>query len=222
MSAFLEGYEDVNARITRIHVEFPTCRIITHIEDIDIVKGYVLIKAEFFKEFEDHVPSFTDFALEMRSDRGVNLHFWVENGITSAIGRVIGLASPSKDPKMLARPTRQDMEKVERLSASDVSELKKTDAWTSIPSFDTKEAAESGGIPTLANAIEEVKNVLGGQPIINDPLGCRHGQRNFRTGKNGNTGNTWGGWFCPNGIVSHQCEVTWGAVGSDGKWMVKK
>lgn len=221
MSNFLEGYEDVNARITRIHAEFPSCRIITHIEDIDVVKGYVLVKAEFFKEYEDHVPSFTDYALEMRSDRGVNLHFWVENGITSAIGRVIGLASPSKDPKTAARPTRQDMEKVERLSTSDVSELKKSDAWTSIPSWDTKEAAESAGMPTLGTAIEDIKESIG-EPVIYDPLICRHGQRNFRSGVSKKTNKSYGGWYCPNGIVSHQCEVVWGVLDADGKWQVQK
>ena len=221
MSNFLEGYEDVNARITRIHEEFKSCRIITHIEDIDVAKGYVLVKAEFFKEFEDHVPSFTDYALEMRSDRGVNLHFWVENGITSAIGRVIGLASPSKDPKTAARPTRQDMEKVERLSTSDVSELKKSDAWTSIPSWDTKEAAENAGMPTLGTAIDTIKDSLGGA-IVEDPTQCKHGERNFRSGVSKKTNKPYAGWYCPNGIVSHQCEVVWGVLGSDGTWTVQK
>jgi len=39
-------------------------------------------------------PSAIDYALEVRSDRGVNLHFWVENAITSCYGRVIGLLTP--------------------------------------------------------------------------------------------------------------------------------
>jgi hypothetical protein len=86
MSNFLEGYEDVNARIIRARAEFPTLRLVASIEDIDITKGYVLIKAEAYKEYEDHLPSAVDFALEMRSDRGVNLHFWVENCVPQLMG----------------------------------------------------------------------------------------------------------------------------------------
>ena len=42
MSNFLEGYEDVNARIIRARAEFPTMRLVAYIEDIDITKGYRL------------------------------------------------------------------------------------------------------------------------------------------------------------------------------------
>ena len=84
MSNFLEGYEDVNARIIRIRAEYPSLRLVAYIEDIDITKGYVLIKAEAYREYEDLVPSAVDYAYEVRSDRGVNQHFWVENAVTSA------------------------------------------------------------------------------------------------------------------------------------------
>jgi hypothetical protein len=113
------------------------------------------------------------------------------------------------------------MEKVERLSTSDVSELKKSDAWTSIPSWDTKEAAETAGMPTLGTAIDTIKDSLGGA-IIDDPYSCKHGERNFRSGVSKKTDKPYGGWYCPNGLVSHQCEVVWGVIGSDGNWAVKK
>ncbi len=44
MSNFLEGYEDVNARIIRARAEFPTMRLVAYIEDIDITKGYILVR----------------------------------------------------------------------------------------------------------------------------------------------------------------------------------
>jgi hypothetical protein len=42
---FLDNYEDVNARIKRFRAEFPSGRLIAYIEDIDILKGTVLVKA---------------------------------------------------------------------------------------------------------------------------------------------------------------------------------
>jgi hypothetical protein len=94
MSNFLEGYEDVNARIIRARSEFPSLRLIAYIEDIDITKGYVLIRAEAYKNYEDEKPSAVDYAFEMRADSGVNKNFWIENCSTSAYGRVLGLLTP--------------------------------------------------------------------------------------------------------------------------------
>ena len=55
MSNFLEGYEDVNARIIRARSEYPSLRLIAFIEDIDITKGYILVKAEAYKTYEDEI-----------------------------------------------------------------------------------------------------------------------------------------------------------------------
>jgi hypothetical protein len=40
--SFLDGYEDVNARIKRARAEFPTLRLVAYIEDIDLKKDRVL------------------------------------------------------------------------------------------------------------------------------------------------------------------------------------
>jgi hypothetical protein len=112
MSNFLEGYEDVNARIIRARAEYASLRLVASIEDIDITKGYVLIKAEAYKEYEDHLPSAVDYAYGNVASLTTNMRKWlVEDTSTSAIGRVIGLLSPSAQ----GRPTKQDMERVEVL-----------------------------------------------------------------------------------------------------------
>jgi hypothetical protein len=97
----------------------------------------------------------------MRSDRGVNLHFWVENCVTSAYGRVLGLLTPGG----IARSTKQDMEKVEALSAADVAPVS-NDLWATTP---------------VAQTIEAVKNELGGIYLQGKPE-CKHGARIWRTG----------------------------------------
>jgi hypothetical protein len=187
MSNFLEGYEDVNARIIRARAEFPTLRLVASIEDIDITKGYVLIKAEAYKEYEDYLPSAVDFALEMRSDRGVNLHFWVENCVTSAYGRVLGLLTPGG----IARSTKQDMEKVEALSAADVAPVS-NDLWATTP---------------VAQTIEAVKNELGGI-YLQGKAECKHGARIWKTGT-AKTGREWGNYSCTEKSKATQCEPVW-------------
>jgi hypothetical protein len=108
MSFDLSNYEDVNSRIKRFRLEFPTGRLIAYIEDIDITKGYILMKAEAYRTSEDLTPAAVDYAFEIRTDRGVNQLNWVENCTTSVYGRVIGLLTPGETN----RATRQDMEQV--------------------------------------------------------------------------------------------------------------
>ena len=188
MSNFLEGYEDVNARIIRARSEYPSLRLIAFIEDIDITKGYILVKAEAYKTYEDEKPSAVDYAFEMRSDRGVNLHFWVENAITSAYGRVIGLLTPGG----IARSTKQDMEKVEALSAADVRPVS-DDLWSTTP---------------VAQTIEAVKNELGGVYLQGKPE-CIHGPRVWREGFSTKTNKKWGNYSCTEKSKATQCEPVW-------------
>jgi hypothetical protein len=111
MAFDLSNYEDVNARITRFRAEFPMGRLEAHIDHIDFDNGRILVRALAFRTDDpNELPAAIDYAHEHRATVGVNRDFWVENAITSAYGRVIGALSPSG-----SRPTRQDMEKAEKL-----------------------------------------------------------------------------------------------------------
>jgi hypothetical protein len=71
--------------------------------------------AELYADKEDKVPVATGYAEEVKSDRGVNATSFVENCETSAIGRAIAncpLQAPASGP----RPSRNEMQKVERLT----------------------------------------------------------------------------------------------------------
>jgi hypothetical protein len=72
---------------------------------------------ELYADKEDKVPVATGYAEEIKSDRGVNATSFVENCETSAIGRAIAncpLQAPASGP----RPSRNEMQKVERLLTS--------------------------------------------------------------------------------------------------------
>jgi hypothetical protein len=188
----LESYEDVNSRIKRFRETHVSGRIETQIIDIDITKGYILIQASIYREHEDNVPSAIDYAFEIRSDRGVNRDFWVENAVTSAVGRAIGLLMPSEK-----RPTKQDMEKVERLSHVPAQ----SDPWATF-SVST-EAAESVG-----QVLQLVSDQLGGEIVESTPL-CAHGRMIHKTGTSSKTGKPYEGYVCPSKVKADQCAAVW-------------
>jgi hypothetical protein len=196
---FMDNYEDVNSRIKRFRVEFPSGRLIAYIEDINLEKGTILVKAEAYREYEDALPSAVDYAFGNVATLPQNMKKWfIEDCITSAYGRVIGLLTPSD----FGRPTVQDMQKVEAAHVE-------ADPWAT--------HAASEGIPTMATAIAEIQQGLGGE-LPDEPPRCIHGTRVWAEGKSAKTGNKWAAWRCTQNNKTTQCDPLWQVVGSDGKW----
>jgi hypothetical protein len=202
--SFLDTYEDVNTRITRFRQEFPSGRLIAVIEDKDLNAGWVLIRAEAYKEYEDAAPSAVDYAYGNVASLTANMRKWlVEDTSTSAIGRVIGLLSPSP----AGRPTRQDMERVEALPAS-------PDPWATLTVTQT---ATDLNTSTLGLGINEIAAQLGGELVAATPR-CAHGTMIWAEGTAKSTGKPWAAYKCTEKIRSNQCNPYWHVLGSDGKW----
>jgi hypothetical protein len=208
--SFLDNYEDVAARIARLWATHPTARVQTNIVDFNAEKGYVLIQAQIFREYEDLQPSATDYAFGNVATYNINMKkFFVEDTVTSAIGRAIGLLLGA------------DMEKVETISAKVANATADDyDPWTQkfgeVPSFKTAEEAEQSGIPSLGSSMDEIAKQLGGELLPEAPQ-CSHGHRIFKTGE-AKTGKAWGGWFCVEKTKATQCSPLWYVLASDGKW----
>jgi hypothetical protein len=215
--SFLDNYEDVATRIARLWVTHPTARVQTNIVDFNAEKGYVLIQAQIFREYEDLYPSATDYAFGNVATYNVNMKkFFVEDTVTSAIGRAIGLLLGADK-----RPTRQDMEKVETVSAKVAnSTADDYDPWTKkfgdVPSYKTAEEAEQSGIPSLGSSMDEIKKQLGGELVAEAPQ-CSHGHRIWKQAHEGAPKN-WGGYFCTERTKATQCAPNWYVLASDGKW----
>jgi len=214
MSSFLDNYEDVNSRIKRFRSEFATGRIEVVIEDIDLKIGYVLFKAMAFRNYEDDKPAAVDYAFEMRGDQKIGGRWFIETGSTSAIGRVIGLLSPSD-----TRPTKQDMEAVENFTASHAA-IEQNDLWaTTSVTMTTKEISDEVGMPTVGSVLTDLENKIGVEVLEESPL-CKHGHRILRTGI-AKTGKPYKGYACPEKMKANQCEMLWFKQLPDGKWVIQ-
>ena len=108
----LDSYETVESRLARFWKDHPKGRVLTDLVFHD--ERRFIIKAEIFFDRDDLSPVSSGYAEEIVGASPVNRVSALENGETSAIGRSLancGYASQGK------RPSREEMEKVERYNA---------------------------------------------------------------------------------------------------------
>jgi hypothetical protein len=217
MAGFLDNYEDVATRIKRFWETHPSGRIENNIIEFNAEKGFILVQTQIFKEYEDQKPSAIDYAFGNVATYNVQMKkFFVEDTVTSSIGRCIGLLLGTDK-----RPTLQDMQKVETISSSVAkSTADDYDPWSKkfgdVPSYKTAAEAEQSGIPSLGSSMDEIATTLGGQLIEEAPQ-CSHGHRIWKQAHEGAPKN-WGGYFCTERTKATQCAPNWYVLASDGKW----
>lgn len=182
-----KSYTEVKDRIAHLYEKdrtFPNSYIVTEMASHAPDMSWVVFKATLFcNESESDERSFTGWAFEERlADKTeVNFSSWVENCETSAIGRALANANigVSEDG---ARPSKQEMDKVERWKSEKPSEkptptsplggkgaIKKIQALK--PDYTTKESM----VEALFLMKEECKKVFGHdqpfqQMLVNNKL----------------------------------------------------
>jgi hypothetical protein len=212
---FLDGYEASRERLERWLGNFPLGRIETRIVEFSAEKGYVLVEAKAFRNYDDVLPAGVDYAYGYQGAYQQNMKRWfVEDTVTSAIMRVQQLVMGGAE-----RSTKETMEQVERTPAK-VANTDLNDYWTTkfgdVPSYKTAAEAEQSGIPSLGSSMDEIAKQLGGELVKEAPQ-CSHGHMIWKQSHDG-APKTWGGYFCTERTKATQCTPRWYVLRSTGKW----
>jgi hypothetical protein len=110
----IEDYEPVASRLARFWEKHPEGRVITKL--LTFEGDRVIVQADIYVDREDDRPVATDFAEEIRGSNNVNKTSHIENAATSAIGRALADCDFASSTDWTRRPSREEMQKVERMS----------------------------------------------------------------------------------------------------------
>ena len=207
----LEDYETVEERLAKFWKDHPDGRISTTLVEHTLQR--FIVQASVFRTEVDAQAWTTGYAEETVSTRGVNSTSALENCETSAIGRALANAGYVTKGK---RPSREEMSKVKAAEpkpfaeklADKITMPVEDDPWS------TKAVAEA---PTASEAVDLVKEVLGGVKIDKDIPLCRnchdHKPMAWRTGVSAKTNKPWANFNC------FACkDVIWYNLTPDGTW----
>ena len=190
MAFDLKNYEDVQSRVRRWQDSFPLGRITTTIVEFNAEKGYVLVKAECFRDDVTELPAGVDYAFGNVAFYPTHMkRFFIEDTATSAVGRAISLVLPTE-----YKPTQQDMQKVEKPAPQVVDS---NDYW----------AVKVEGDETLGTAVEQLVQQIGGEVLSESPI-CGHGHMIRRDSKP-DAPKEWAGYFCSEKTKAKQCDPIW-------------
>jgi hypothetical protein len=142
----------------------------------------------------------------------------IEDSCTSALMRVMALVMGGTE-----KATKETMQQVETMSTkvatADVKQ--EYDYWTTkfgdVASWDSQEAAQEAGVPTLGTAVTEIASQLGGELVKEAPQ-CPHGHMIWREGVSAKTGKAWANYSCTEKNKATQCQPNWYVLTSDGTW----
>lgn len=215
----LSNYEDVNSRIRRFQVAYPVGRIVTDVIQFNAEKGHILVSAQIYREHEDTLPAAVDYAFGDASTFNASMRkFYVEDTVTSAIGRALSLILETQH-----KPTVQDMARAklsEPKPEKYIPVVKEDDPWT----------IKTVAMPiTSEQAVETVKEIIGGTTDKDIPTCACGKQRILRTGT-GKNGKQWAAWDCCYKSSNYQVgqqkpcnpERIWLELNSLGQWQPQK
>jgi hypothetical protein len=108
-----QDYVTVAERIEKFYERYPDGRIITHIIEHDPERGFILMRAEVYRDADDALPAATGHAYELKTEGYVQRTSYIEVGETSAVGRALAMAGFEVRRGIASR---EEMEKVARFS----------------------------------------------------------------------------------------------------------
>lgn len=212
----LSNYEDVNSRIRRFQVAYPVGRIVTDVIQFNAEKGHCLVSAQIYREHEDTLPAAVDYAFGDASTFNASMRkFYVEDTVTSAIGRALSLILETTH-----KPTVQDMARAKLAEPKPekyIPVVNEADPWT----------IKTVAAPTTsAEAVSVVKDIIGGTTDKDVPR-CEHGEMVWATGTS-KQGKQWGHFKCVGAATGAmlRCpkgdDIIWYEISPQGNWRPQK
>ncbi len=214
----LDDYETVEERLVKYWKDNPEGRIITRL--LESSTSRFIVEASIFRTQESPVWS-TGLAEETVQGRGVNATSALENCETSAIGRALANAGYATKGK---RASREEMSKVAAKSVAQnaIEEAKAKMANTSkeyvliAKEDDPWTIREAAPAATVEEAVNIVKDIIGGQTERDIPNCTKCHDRKpmtWATGVSGKTKKPWGKFGC---FVCK--DVIWYEIAPNGTW----
>ncbi|MCA1643766.1 MAG: hypothetical protein LC785_17915 [Acidobacteria bacterium] len=120
-----EDYVPVAERIVKFYERFPEGRIVTHIIEHDRDSGFVLIRAEVYRNADDASPAATGHAYEFKDAGYVQRTSYIEVAETSAVGRSLAFLNFETKRGIASR---EEMEKASRMAQKEIHTHQQTDS----------------------------------------------------------------------------------------------
>jgi hypothetical protein len=111
----MQDYVTVAERIEKFYERYPEGRIVTTIIEHDAERGFILMRAEVYRNPDDALPSASGHAYEYRDAGYVQKTSYIEVGETSAVGRALALCGFEVKRGIASR---EEMEKPTRMAQS--------------------------------------------------------------------------------------------------------
>ena len=162
---------------------------------MDLIKGYIFIKTEIYKDYAEPYPTVVDYAYGNVGFYPENMKKWfVEDTVTSSISRAIKLLTPSE-----SRPSLEDMKRVEHFA--EVPFPKKLTEDTPKAEF-----------TSLGEAVGQLGDqIIEGTQSSSSPQ-CSHGFMLRKEGINSKTDKPFKGFVCSSKDRNFQCKPIWEPV----------
>ena len=154
----IQDYITVAERIEKFYERYPEGRIITHIIEHDAERGFILLRAEIYRNADDALPASTGHAYELKSEGYVQRTSYIEVGETSAVGRALAMAGFEVRRGIASR---EEMEKAAKMNREPTAVREQVKAPAPATTQPAGAATEKAAKPDQAATDEQKHEILG-------------------------------------------------------------
>ena len=151
----VQDYVTVAERIEKFYQRHENGRIVTHIVEHDAERGFILMRAEIYRNADDALPAATGHAYEFKSEGYVQRTSYIEVCETSAVGRALAMAGFEVRRGIASR---EEMEKAAR--AVRVEPAKEREKPAPAPPAKPAQQAASANQPATDEQKQDILDLL--------------------------------------------------------------